>query len=58
MSQNLDLDDFDSTKKKEKDFDMERELINDVLDFYKQMIIKSAQYQEDNCEFMVIFPMK
>jgi hypothetical protein len=52
----LDLDDFDSTKKREEDLENERELINTVLDFYKKMKTKTMEYEEDNCEFMVIFP--
>ena len=52
------MDDFDSTKKREEDFENERELINTVLDFYKKKKTNSHEYEEDNCEFMIIFPLK
>ena len=38
---------------------MERELINTILDFYKKSkVSESSMYDENNCEFMILFPIK
>ena len=29
-----------------------------MLDFYKKKKTNSHEYEEDNCEFMIIFPLK